>query len=325
MSIAVQPTDAPPISVANPRTNLVVASLVGSLFVLGGLFLAGYVIPSLWERSVAPVLKPLGGFFNEFLRIVAQLATVVGVIFAGTRLAGNNPPKGLRGGIFLCVSIIITVFFVVRAVGLNLNDSKFGPYATLAVLVGLIFASYKYLLSDRAEKAMYSLEDSGWFYTHTFKRTQGLKVRRYTLLGVLTVGWTGAYALYVHKSLGIGPWKLPMPFGLPEFVPLTPIDYAAPFLLGLATFWFAWRLVNVPVFADFLIATEAEMNKVSWSTRRRLYQDTIVVLVTLAIMTLFLFVVDIFWGWLLSRSFIGVLPSKQEHNKQNTPGQKLSW
>ena len=31
---------------------------------------------------------------------------------------------------------------------------------------------------------------------------------------------------------------------------------------------------------DFLIATEAEMNKVSWTTRKRLVKDTIVVLVT---------------------------------------------
>jgi len=72
-----------------------------------------------------------------------------------------------------------------------------------------------------------------------------------------------------------------------------------------------------------LIATEAEMNKVSWSTRRRLYQDTIVVLVTLAIMTLFLFVVDMFWGWLLSRSIVGVLPSKTDLPPSRT--QKLSW
>lgn len=325
MSIAVQPTEAPTISTASPRTTLVVASLVGTIFVLGGLFLAGYAIPSLWERSVAPILKPLGGFFNDFLRIVAQLAAVAGVIFLGTRLAGNNPPKGLRGGIFLCVSVIITVFFITRAVGLNLNASSFGPYLTLAILAGLIFVSYKYLLSDRAERTMHSIEDGGWFHTHTFKRTQGLKVRRYTLLGILIVGWTGTYALYIHKSLGSGPWVLPMPFGLPAVVPLTPIDFVAPFLLAIATFWFAWRLVNVPTFGDFLIATEAEMNKVSWSTRRRLYQDTIVVLVTLAIMTIFLLVVDVFWGWLLSRSFIGVLPAKQELKDKPAPGQKLSW
>ena len=41
------------------------------------------------------------------------------------------------------------------------------------------------------------------------------------------------------------------------------------------------------------IATEAEINKVSWTTRKRLIQDTTVVLVTVFLFTLFLFVVDI--------------------------------
>ena len=50
--------------------------------------------------------------------------------------------------------------------------------------------------------------------------------------------------------------------------------------------WRAWRgMVNFPAFADFLIATEAEMNKVSWTTRKRLVQDTIVVLTTVVLMT----------------------------------------
>ncbi len=33
--------------------------------------------------------------------------------------------------------------------------------------------------------------------------------------------------------------------------------------------WLCFRLVNMPRFADFLIAVEAEMNKVSWPTRPR--------------------------------------------------------
>jgi preprotein translocase SecE subunit len=82
--------------------------------------------------------------------------------------------------------------------------------------------------------------------------------------------------------------------------------------------------VNVPTFAEFLIATEAEMNKVSWSTRRRLAQDTVVVLLTTLIMTLFLLVVDLFWGWLLSRSTVGVLPSRStgQHKGQEVREQK---
>jgi preprotein translocase SecE subunit len=76
---------------------------------------------------------------------------------------------------------------------------------------------------------------------------------------------------------------------------LPSIQYTVPLLLIFGAMWFAWRAVNMPAFADFLIATEAEMNKVSWTSQKRLYQDTVVVLVTVFLMAVFLFVVD--WGW----------------------------
>ena len=63
------------------------------------------------------------------------------------------------------------------------------------------------------------------------------------------------------------------------------------------------------MFADFLIATEAEINKVSWTSRQALIRDTIVVLTTLFLLTVFLFVVDLFWSSVLSSRYIGVLPT----------------
>src|SRR5262249_31078415 len=65
------------------------------------------------------------------------------------------------------------------------------------------------------------------------------------------------------------------------------MKYTLPLLLAALSLWFAWRLINWPTFADFLIATDAELHKVSWTTRQRLVQDTIVVLVTVILMALF--------------------------------------
>ena len=48
------------------------------------------------------------------------------------------------------------------------------------------------------------------------------------------------------------------------------VHLVVPLLLSAGLIWFAWRIVNWPTFADFLIATEAEINKVSWTTRKRL-------------------------------------------------------
>jgi len=74
----------------------------------------------------------------------------------------------------------------------------------------------------------------------------------------------------------------------------------------------------VPAFADFLIATEAEMNKVSWTTQKRLVQDTIVVLVTVILMAFYLFAMDQSWRVLLSWKPIGVLQVPDEQSEQNT-------
>ena len=81
--------------------------------------------------------------------------------------------------------------------------------------------------------------------------------------------------------------------------------YGVPAAVGLACGWFIFRLVQYPPFVEFLIATEAEMNKVSWTSREDLYRATTVVLVTVILMALFLFAVDWLWSYLLQ--MLGVL------------------
>lgn len=67
------------------------------------------------------------------------------------------------------------------------------------------------------------------------------------------------------------------------------------FALAGIGIWSAYRLVNYPVFADFLIAVEAEMNKVSWPTRDQLYRASVVVIFVIFAMAVLLFVFDIVW------------------------------
>ena len=325
MSTAVQPTTTPPVRVGSSHTSLVIASVYGALVVLGGLVIAGYVVPLLWQQYAAPATSQLPGFLSLSLRLIVQFVAAGVVIFAGTRLAGNNPPRGIRGGIFLVISMIIGIFFIVRAFNFQLADLAYGTPVSLAVLGVLAFGAFKVLMSPWAEAKMHAVEEQGWFHTNSFKSTQGLKVRRYTLVGVLIVGWTGAWSLYHHMALGTGDLMLSMPFYDKAIAVLSSKEVTVPLAIALLTGWFAWRLVNVPTFADFLIATEAEMNKVSWSTRKRLFQDTVVVLVTVVILTSFLLVVDLFWGWLLSQEFIGVLPAKAAETQKQGPGESLNW
>jgi preprotein translocase SecE subunit len=80
------------------------------------------------------------------------------------------------------------------------------------------------------------------------------------------------------------------------------------------------------------------MNKVTWSTRKALVRDTIVVIVGILLMTLFLFVVDVTWNFLLSRDLkwlgvgggrsTGILPTfeeRQEYSTQKRTGDKAEW
>lgn len=97
---------------------------------------------------------------------------------------------------------------------------------------------------------------------------------------------------------------------------LPSMQFTVPLLMLAAGLWLAWRIVNVPAFADFLIATEAEMNKVSWTTQRRLVQDTIVVLVTVVLMAFYLFGMDVVWKSVLSWPPIGVLQISSEDQKE---------
>jgi len=107
---------------------------------------------------------------------------------------------------------------------------------------------------------------------------------------------------------------------------LPSVQFTLPLLMLAAGIWLAWRVVNVPVFADFLIATEAEMNKVSWTTQRRLVQDTMVVLVTVVLMAFYLFGMDVMWKSVLSWPPIGVLKiSSEEQKEEAQPPEDRPW
>ncbi|CAN5188452.1 hypothetical protein BH11PLA2_BH11PLA2_39500 [soil metagenome] len=320
MATAVQ---APVPTAAATGDRLLPASLLGAAVILLGVFIAGFAVPKLLGYGLGS-----GSFAALFARLVIQVATVVGFIYVGSKLAGENPPRGLRGGIFLVLVTVLLAFFLFRAVGLAFT-SGVGQIIAGVIGFGLAFGVFKFLTSPRARDWMLGLEEMGWFSTFSYKRTQGLRMRRYTIIGILLVGLSGVWTLSKsHSTLGSGDLVLKMPFINSAVTVLTDKQFAIPLLLAAACLWAAWRAVNVPVFADFLIATEAEMNKVSWTPRKRLIQDTIVVLVTTLLLTAFLLIIDLFWGWLLSLSFVGVLPNKaelEEKRKANPVTKQVDW
>ena len=86
---------------------------------------------------------------------------------------------------------------------------------------------------------------------------------------------------------------------------LSGIEYVVPGLLLLVGTWSAYRLVNYPQFADFLIAVEAEMNKVSWPSRTELIRSSLVVIFMMFFLAIVLFGFDLVWLRLFQ--FLGVV------------------
>src|SRR5262245_2172824 len=124
----------------------------------------------------------------------------------------------------------------------------------------------------------------------SYKRNQGRLMRSLTVAGI------GLFVVWGLKALS------------DQLVALnkgTTVAYGVPVVLLAIARWILFRVYNWPRFADFLIATEAEMAKVSWSSKEELKRATVVVLLTLFLLAGFLFSVDIGWSWFLER--IGVL------------------
>lgn len=116
---------------------------------------------------------------------------------------------------------------------------------------------------------------------NVYKRSQGRITRQASFGALLVVIAFGCYRLFTTMHL----WLLPGTWG--------GVDYWLPGLLLLAGGWFSYRLMNVPGVADFMIAVEAEMNKVSWPTRLELFRASLVVLFCIVALALLLYGYDL--------------------------------
>lgn len=124
-----------------------------------------------------------------------------------------------------------------------------------------------------------------------YKRNQGRLARQLTAAALLVLVIAGAYIL---SEGPLAAYK-------------TPIKAGVPTAICLVSAWLIYRVVNYPVFAEFLISVEGEMSKVSWASRTEVYRATVVVLSSMFFLAAVLYAFDLFWLEFLSR--IGVIQS----------------
>ena len=126
------------------------------------------------------------------------------------------------------------------------------------------------------------------FFT-IYKKGQGYWTRMGTLMGAVIIA--ALIGQFVHGRL-----KAWVAVGGPRMGPWLMVGIGGAVFV-LLMLWF-WKLMNKPGHVDFLIATDSEMKKVNWTTRKELIGSTRVVVFFVILISAVLFLLDIGFGYL---------------------------
>ncbi len=139
------------------------------------------------------------------------------------------------------------------------------------------------------------LPRAGGGHLRQYKPEQGKWTRMGTFVGLMSLVAWGGYFLYERLEIFSGdePWRLVVSRGVPLAVVV---------LFGVLAWWVSYSHRSS---SDFMIATEGEMKKVNWSTRREIIGSTKVVILFTVLLAGLLFVVDLSFQTLFS--WIGIL------------------
>jgi preprotein translocase subunit SecE len=120
--------------------------------------------------------------------------------------------------------------------------------------------------------------------TGLYKPTQGRIVRQVTAASI------GLLLVLTAYEISNASWIVTL-FGRG----MTGGHYVLFVILAAIGAWIAYRIVNYPKSADFLISVEAEMNKVSWPVRSQIWRASVVVIFVILAMMAALWVFDVVW------------------------------
>ena len=117
-----------------------------------------------------------------------------------------------------------------------------------------------------------------------YKRGQGYYTRLFTALGCGLIAAIGCWRLY--EKLGGLDTSASTRIWIQTFVPVG---------LFIALAILVFLMINKPKIADFMIAAEGEVKKVSWSSRKEIAISTFIVIVVVICVSLLLLFTDFFF------------------------------
>lgn len=112
---------------------------------------------------------------------------------------------------------------------------------------------------------------------YIYKRGHGYYTRLWTAIACILLAGIGCYKLSLKLSL----------------VDNMLVQYLVPAFIWAVLAWCVYKLSNRESIADFLIAAEGELKKVSWSTRAQVVASTMIVIFVVALMSVLLGAVDV--------------------------------
>jgi len=134
----------------------------------------------------------------------------------------------------------------------------------------------------------YRAADSGGGFFTIHKRGQGYWTRMGTALGAALIAFL--FAEFTWGRLKVAASVYHWPLNTWAMLGISLGVFAGLML-------FAWRMMNKPSNVDFLIATDSEMKKVNWTTRKELIGSTKVVIFFMILISALLFVLDVLFGY----------------------------
>lgn len=130
-----------------------------------------------------------------------------------------------------------------------------------------------------------------------YKRNQGRMTRQVTFAALATIVGLGIWRLAQLLAIWYGGDSLGSVAGSATDVGV--VRFLVPGALLAAGLWLCYRIVNIPKFADFLIAVESEVAKVSWPTGAEVFRSSAVIIFLIFALAGILAAYDLFWWFIL--------------------------
>ncbi|MCE9632440.1 MAG: preprotein translocase subunit SecE [Planctomycetia bacterium] len=132
-----------------------------------------------------------------------------------------------------------------------------------------------------------------------YKRNQGRMTRQVTFAALALIVGLGIWRFAQLLAIWYGGGDTTLSSISGGATDIGVVRFLLPGVLLAAGLWLCFRIVNIPKFADFLIAVESEVAKVSWPTAEEVFRSSAVIIFLIFALAAILAGYDLFWWFVL--------------------------